>query len=176
MVALDKMTGKEIWRCQHDGYSVIPRPVYGYGLVFLSSGYDSPTLLAIRPDGAGDVTDTHVAWKMKKGAPNTPSPLLVGDALYVVSDRGVATCVDARTGDVYWQERIGGNYSASPLLAAGRIYLQSENGETTIVAASRTFKEIARNSLGATTLASPAVIGSDLLIRTDEHLYRIGER
>src|SRR5204862_2808699 len=86
--ALDPKTGKEIWTVNYTGYSVIPRPVYGHGMIFLSSGYDSPTLLAIRADGTGDVTKTHVAWKLRQGAPHTPSPLLAGDELYLVSDRG----------------------------------------------------------------------------------------
>lgn len=175
VIAYDPEDGSEIWRVRYKGYSVIPRPVYANRLVYVSTSFNNPVLLAIRPTGRGDVTDTHVEWKLTKGAPHTPSMLLSGQELYCVSDKGIATCLDARTGEVHWQERIGGNYSASPLLAGDRIYLQSESGETTIIAASREFKEIARNSLNGATLASPAVIGSDLLIRTDEHLYQIGE-
>src|SRR5690606_601287 len=93
--SLDPQTGKEIWRVRYDGYSVIPRPVFGHGMIFLSTGYDAPTAMAIRVDGSGDVTDTHVAWTLKKGAPHTPSMLVVGNEVYMISDRGVASCVDA---------------------------------------------------------------------------------
>ena len=99
VAAYDPKTGEEIWRVRYEGYSVVPRPVYGDGLVFLSTGFDSPKLLAIRPDGTGDVTDSHVAWTSNKNAPNSPSPLLLGDELYMVSDGGILTCLDAKTGD-----------------------------------------------------------------------------
>jgi outer membrane protein assembly factor BamB len=150
--------------------------VFGHGLVFFSTGFNTPSLLAVRPDGQGDVTETHVAWRMQRGAPHTPSPLLVGDELYMVSDSGVASCLDARTGRAHWQERIGGNYSASPVYAAGRIYFQSEEGKSTIVQAGRQFKLLARNSLDERTLASIAAAVGDLFIRTENHLYRIHER
>jgi outer membrane protein assembly factor BamB len=99
--AYDPATGKEIWRVTYDGYSVIPRPVYGHGLVYICTGYNFPSLLAIRPDGKGDITKTHLAWSTNKAAPHTPSPLLVGDELYLVSDSGMASCLDAKKGTVY---------------------------------------------------------------------------
>jgi outer membrane protein assembly factor BamB len=133
-------------------------------------------LLAIRPDGHGDVTKTHVAWRMTKAAPHTPSPLLVGDEVYVVSDRGIASCLDARTGKVHWQERIGGDYSASPLYASGKVYFQSEDGTGVVVKAGKTFELVGKNPLGERTLASYAVADGALFIRTDKHLYRFQER
>jgi outer membrane protein assembly factor BamB len=172
----DPATGQEIWRVHYNGYSVIPRPVYGHGLVFLSTGYEQPALLAIRPDGKGDVTKTHVAWKLTKGAPHTPSPLLVGDELYMVSDRGIASCLDARTGKVHWQERLGGDYSASPLYAGGKIYFQSEEGTGVVVKAGKTFELLGKNPLGERTLASYAVADGALFLRTEKHLYRFQER
>ncbi len=171
--ALDPRNGSEIWRVRYDGYSVIPRPVYGHGLVYICTGYNTPKLLAIRPDGRGDVTDTHVEWTMKRGAPHTPSLLLVGDELYMVSDRGVASCVDAKTGKPHWQERLGGGFSASPLYADGKIYFQSEQGEGTVIAPGTTFRRIATNDLGERTLASYAVGDSALFIRSAQALYRI---
>ncbi|MGH7225545.1 MAG: PQQ-binding-like beta-propeller repeat protein, partial [Gemmataceae bacterium] len=174
--AFDPADGKEIWRVRYNGYSVIPRPVYGHGLVFLSSGYDRPSLLAIRADGEGDVTDTHVAWKTSKAAPHTPSLLLVGDELYAVSDGGVASCFNARTGEVYWQKRLGGSYSASPLVAGGKLYFQSEQGTGMVLQAGKKFKLLAKNSLDERSLASAAAADGALFLRTEKHLYRIGTR
>jgi outer membrane protein assembly factor BamB len=174
--AYDAATGKEVWRVTYDGYSVIPRPVYGHGLVFLSTSFDSPVLLAIRPDGSGDVTDTHVAWRLRKNAPKTPSPLLVGDEVYVLSDDGVLSCLDARTGRVHYQQRLAGTYSASPLFADGKIYVQSEDGTGTVVEAGRQFEEVARNSLDERSLASYAAADGALFIRTAMNLYRIESR
>jgi len=167
--------GKEIWHLNYSGYSVIPRPIFSHGLIFVTTSYDRPSLLAIRPDGKGDVTDTHLAWSNKSQIPHTPSLLVVGDELYSVSDQGIAQCFDAKTGELIWKERVGGNYSASPLYADGKIYFQSEEGETTIIAPGKKYKEIGRNHLKAPTLASFAVAGDTLLIRTKTQLYRIGK-
>jgi len=175
--AYDPATGAEIWRVRYArGFSNVPRPVYGRGLVYLATGFQTPSVIAVRPDGAGDVTDTHVAWRLRRGAPHTPSPLLVSDALYVVSDQGVVTCVDAATGEIRWRERIGGNYSASPVFADGRIYFQSEEGKTTVAAPGAEFRALATNQLDGATLASMAVSEGALFLRTSTHLYRIGER
>ena len=123
--AYDPKDGAELWRARYgEGYSVIPRPVFANGLLFIATGYDRPTVFAVKPDGKGDVTDTHVVWTVTRGAPNTPSLLVVEDRLYMVSDAGILTCLEARTGKELWQERIGGNFSASPILAEGRIYLK----------------------------------------------------
>lgn len=175
--ALDPRDGGEIWRVRFpEGYSVVPRPVYGHGMVFMSTSFDRPVVMAIRPDGKGDVTDSHVAWKLAKGAPNTPSPLLVGDELYFVSDNGIASCVDAKTGKVHWSERIGGGYSASPVFAPGRIYFQNEEGTAVVLKAGKTFEKLAENPLGERTLASYAVADGALFIRSEKHLYRIESR
>ncbi|MBL8799993.1 MAG: PQQ-like beta-propeller repeat protein [Planctomycetia bacterium] len=172
--AYEPATGKELWRVNYgDGYSVVPRPVFGHGLVFLSTGYDTPEFLAIRVDGAGDVTKSHIAWSLKKGAPLTPSPLLVGDELYLVSDLGIASCLDARTGKLHWQQRLGGAHSASPMHADGKIYFLSEEGVGTVVKAGTTFESLARNPLKERTLASYAAADGALFIRTEKHLYRI---
>lgn len=172
--ALDPKTGREIWRARYgEGYSVIPRPVFGHGLLFIATGFDQPTVIAVRPDGQGDVTDTHIAWTLKKGAPNTPSLLLAGEELYMVSDGGIASCVDVKTGRVHWQERIGGNYSASPIHAGGRIYFQNEEGTGVVLKAGREFEKLASNALGERTLASYAVGDGALFIRADKHLYKV---
>lgn len=173
VMAYDPRDGAEIWRVKYDGYSVIPRPVYGHGLIFMSTGYNQPNLLAIRVDGRGDVTDTHVAWKLVKGAPHTPSPLLVGEELYLVSDRGVASCVDARTGKIHWQERAADAYSASPFYADGKIYLQSEDGITTVLKAGTKFESLAESKVGERTFASYAVADGAIYLRTETQLYRL---
>lgn len=174
--AYDPVDGTEIWRVRYNGYSVIPRPVYGHGLLFIGTGYDRPSLLAVRPDGKGDVTDTHIVWKMTKAAPHTPSPLLVGEELYTISDNGVASCLDARTGKVHWQERLGGNYSASPLFADGKLYFQSEQGTGVVLQVGKEFKLLAKNPLDERSLASAAAADGALFLRTETHLYRIETR
>jgi len=176
--ALDPQTGREIWHVRYgDGYSVIPKPVFGHGLLFVATGYNAPNVIAIRPEGAsGDVTDSHVVWTVKKAAPHTPSLLLVGDELYMVSDKGIATCVDAKTGQELWFERIGGAFSASPLYADGKIYLQSEDGSAIVLKPGTTFTKIADAGFKERTLASYAVGEDCLFIRTEKHLYRVQQK
>jgi outer membrane protein assembly factor BamB len=174
--AYDPATGETIWRFDYPGgYSVIPKPVFGNGLVYVCSGYDKPAVYAIKPDGSGNVTDTHLAWKLDRGAPNTPSLLLDGTELYLVTDRGVAACLNALTGEEHWRERLGGNFSASPLLANGLVYFQNETGEATVVQAGTEFMEISRNVLSDSerTFASYAVAPGTLLIRSETSLYAI---
>lgn len=173
--AYDPVSGKEIWRVSYgDGFSNVPRPVYGDGLVYIATGFQEPSLLAVRADGTGDVTKTHIVWTIRKGAPYTPSPLLVGNELYFVSDVGIASCVDAKTGATHWQVRLGGNYSASPVFADGRIYFQSEEGVTTVIAPGKQFRRLASNKLDGDMLASMAISRGSIFIRTDQHLYSIG--
>ena len=172
--AHDPVTGDEIWRVRYgDGFSNVPRPIYGHGKVFIATGFQTPSMLAVRADGSGDVTETHVAWTLRRGAPHTPSPLMVGDELYMVSDYGVLTCVDAVSGEMHWQERIGGNYSASPVFVDGRIYLQSEEGKTTVVSPGTEYRALATNQIDGSTLASMAVSEGAFFLRSSTHLYRI---
>ncbi len=162
---------------RYDGYSVVPRPVYGHGLLFLSTGFDHASALAIRPDGKGDVTDTNIVWKLDKGAPLTPSMLMIGDELYMVSDQGIVSCVDAVSGTVHWQERVARPTSASPLYADGRIYIQDELGSCYVVKPNAASLELlAKNDLGDKSLASPAVWKDKLLIRTQSALWCIGKK
>ncbi|HEX8028346.1 MAG TPA: PQQ-binding-like beta-propeller repeat protein [Vicinamibacterales bacterium] len=174
--AYDPLTGKEIWRVRYDeGFSNVPRPIFAHGLVFIATGFQQPELLAVRADGTGDVTRTHIAWSLKRGAPLTPSPLIVGDELYVVNDGGIASCIEARTGAVIWQQRLGGTYSASPVFADGRIYFLAEQGVTTVISPGRDFRRLATNTLDGGLLASMAISSGALFLRTDSHLYRITE-
>jgi outer membrane protein assembly factor BamB len=173
-IAYEPRTGKEIWQVRYgDGFSNVPRPVYGAGLVFICTGFQQPSLLAVRLDGRGDVTKSHVAWTLKRGVSLTPSPLLVGDELYMVSDNGIASCVDARSGAPHWQVRLGGNHSASPIYADGRIYFLSEEGESVVIAPGKEFKALAKNQLDGPTLASMAVSNGSIFVRSQTHLYRL---
>lgn len=176
--AYNPINGDAIWSVSYaDGFSNVPRPVFGHGLVFIATGFNQPTLIAVRPEGArGDVTRSHLAWTLTRGAPFTPSPLLVGDELYVVSDTGILTLVDAGSGRIIGQHRLGGNYSASPVFADGRIYFQSEEGVTTVMAPGSQFRRLASNTLDGAMLASLAVVDRSIVVRTDRFLYRIAEQ
>ena len=176
--AYDPQTGSEIWRVTYgEGFSVVPRPVFGNGLLYVCTGFGDGRLLAIDPTGSGDVTETHVKWTMKKGVPRSSSLLLVGDELFAADDVGIATCLDAVSGEKHWQKRLGGNYSASPLYTDGLIYFQDENGKTTVIRASTEFEEVSENELTGDerTFASFAVHEGALLLRSEGHLYRITE-
>lgn len=176
--AYDPKTGQEVWRMRYDGgYSVVPRPVFGHGLVYVCSGYNDSTLYAIRPDGQGDITDTHVAWRTDRNAPRNASVLLVENELYMVSDNGIASCLDAVSGEVHWTKRLGGNFSASPLFAGGVIYFQDETGTAHVIRAGQQFDLLVTNRWGDNfeerTFASYAVGKSALFIRSENHLWRI---
>lgn len=167
-------SGEELWRVRYPNkWSVVPRPVFAHGLVYLCTGYDGPAeLLAVRPDGRGDITDTHVAWRVDEQVPHNPSPLVVGDDLYLISDNGIASCRDAVTGTLHWRQRLGGDFSASPLYADGRIYAFSEQGRLFVFAPERAYREISTSDFEETVFASPAVIEKAILVRTENHLYR----
>lgn len=172
----EPLTGKEIWRLGFNGFSLVPRPVVGHGLVFICTGFAKPELLAIRLGAHGEAAPAQVAWRCAKKVALKPSPLLVGDELYVVSDTSTLSCFDAKTGTLHWEQRLGGNFSASPLIADGKIYCFSEEGKASIVAPGREYKLIATSELGERIMASPAISGNTLFLRTDKALYRIEER
>ncbi|MBM4004986.1 MAG: serine/threonine protein kinase [Planctomycetes bacterium] len=175
LAAYDLETGAELWRVLAPGWSVVPQPALGHGMVFYNHDYDNPEMMAVKLGGNGDVSDSHVVWRSKRGAPSTPSPLLVGEELYFVSDKGIASCVDARTGDLHWTERLGGNFSASPIFANRRILFLNETGEATWVQPGKQFAILGRNELPGRTLATPAFAGGAMYLRTDEHLYKFAE-
>lgn len=174
LISYEPDTGKEIWRVDHgSGFSLVPRPVYGHGMVFFATGFGKPQLWAVRADGEGDVTETHVAWKSTRQIPQKPSPILIDDELYVISDSGITTCFDALTGEVRWIERVDGNYSASPVFADGKIYFCSHEGKVTIIEPGDQFKEVAVNEIDGQIMASPVPLDGALLLRSDRALYRI---
>ena len=174
-VAYQLETGEELWSIRYGGFSNVPRPVFAHGLVFVASGFYNPVLFAVRPDGKGDVTESHVAWSTSRGVPLTSSPVVAGDAIYFVSDNGIASCLDAKTGQQRWRSRLAGAYVASPLYAGGHIYFQSETGLTTVIKPGKAFERVAENQLDGRTFASPAIVGGAIFLRTDTHLYRIEE-
>ncbi len=176
-IAYDPATGNELWWVEYgDGFSNVPRPVFAHGLVYLCTGFYHPQLLAVKPDGEGNVTETHVAWRAERAVPLTPSPVVADGEIFMVSDNGILSCLDAKTGKLHYQERLGANFSASPLYADGRIYWQSEEGETTAITPGREFRKLSSGTVEGQTYASLAVSGNSLFLRSATHLYRISSQ
>ena len=173
--AYDVATGEELWQVRAPGWSVVPQPVIGHGLVFYNHDYDHPELMAVKLGGKGDVTESHIVWRIQRGAPSTPSPLLVGDELYFVSDKGIASCVDAKTGNQHWMERLGGNYSASPVFANGLILFLDEDGHAHWIKPSKTLEVAQRNEVTGRTFATPAFVNGAMYLRTDKALLKIAK-
>jgi outer membrane protein assembly factor BamB len=172
--AYEPATGRELWKVYHGGMNVAARPLYGHGLLFLCTGSGGLyRLLAVRPDGNGDVTKTHISWTENRGVPSRCSLLLVDDLLYMMNEVGVALCLDAHTGQPVWQKRVGGEFSASPIYADGRIYFFSQDGVAHVIQPGREGKVLAQNRLDDGCMASPAVAGKAIFVRTKTHLYRI---
>ncbi|HEY1068454.1 MAG TPA: PQQ-binding-like beta-propeller repeat protein, partial [Pirellulales bacterium] len=169
----DPRSGAELWRAEVGGMNSGSRPIYAHGLVYVSTGDGGDGLAVIRPDGVGDVTKTHLAWKTKQVISKRPSPLIVDDLLFVLSDEGVASTRDAATGDNIWKQRLPGKYWASPVFADGRVYLFSQDGDGVVMKLGKECTTIAENKLDKGCNASPAVVGDTLFVRTFSHLYRI---
>jgi len=170
----DPITGRRIWTASSPGEGVVPSVVVGEGLIFTASGFGESTIRVVRTGGQGDVTDTHMAWTSTKDVPKVPSMLYVKPYLYIVTETGVAKCLEAVTGEVIWRERIGNKYSASPIWAEGRIYFLSEKGQTTVIEAGPEFKVLAENELNEKCCASPAVSNKQIFIRSEHNLFCIG--
>jgi len=172
-ISYDPATGEQLWRVRHGGMNAAARPVFGRGLVFIAAGDGGTSLIAVRPDGSGDVTDSHIAWGHQRGAPKRPSPVIKDEYLFTVNDDGVAACIVAETGEVVWQKRIGGNYRASPILVGDRIYAFDLDGRAPVFTASPEFELLTVNQLENGFQASPAVVGNRLILRTTTDLYCI---
>jgi outer membrane protein assembly factor BamB len=171
----DPRTGKELWRLEErSSHSGSTRPVLGHGLIFYPTGFPTGQLFAVRLADKGGAPP-EVAWKVTRGVPNKPSVLLIDDLIFMVNDTGIVSCIEAKTGASVWTSRIAGTYSASPISAAGRIYFFNEDGKTTVIEAGRTFKVLSENLLDEGFMASPAIVGDALILRTRTHLYRVGE-
>ncbi len=174
--AYDFTTGQELWRVEEPScHSGTVRPVFANGLIYAAMGLSKGQLWAIKPGGSGLVTESRVEWKVTRNVPTRPSPVVVGDLLFMIDDGGIATCLDAKLGTEIWRERVEGNYSASPIAGAGRVYFQNQEGKTAVVEAGRSFKVLATNQLGDGFMASPAVYGKALYLRSKSHLYRVEE-
>lgn len=171
-IAYDPRTGEELWRVKAGGMNAAARPLFGHDLVFLTSADGGFAQYAVRPDGRGDVTATHVMWKNTKGVPKHASPILVDDLIFMAQD-GIITCVDAPSGAVVWQKRVGGTFVASPICSQDRVYFFTEEGEAFVVAAKRNFEQLATNALEDGCMATPAIYGNSLIVRTVTHIYRI---
>jgi outer membrane protein assembly factor BamB len=174
--AYDPETGQLLWHADDHCRVPIPMPVSANGVLYASRGSESGPFMAIRPGGKGDVSQTHVLWRIPTGAPYVSSVLYYQDLLYMATEVGIVRCIDPKTGETVWVERIGGNFSASPVGADGKVYLLNEEGETVVLEAGRKCKVLARNALKEVCRASLAVAGGQIFIRSDEHLYSIGSR
>lgn len=171
----DAATGEELWRVRHSGFSMSSRAVQADDLVLVNTGFMRPELWAIRLGGEGDVTETHVAWKCVRGLPTMASPMLVGTRLFFVSDEGILSCLDVASGEEVWRERLEGAFSASPIHADGHVYFFDRDGVTVVLAAGDEFEQVGENLLDDGCMASPAIVGNALILRTRTHLYRIEE-
>jgi len=179
LVSYAPATGEELWKLDHgSGFSVVPRPVYSekHGLLYISTGFGKPELIALRTDGTGDITGSDkIVWRETKRIPARPSPLLVGDELYVIADGGIASCFDAGTGTLHWTERIDGNYSASPLFADGHVFVASHEGVVTVFKPGKTLEIVSKNQLDGTLMASPLALNGSLVIRSGSAIYRFSK-
>jgi outer membrane protein assembly factor BamB len=174
-MAYDPATGKELWKIRYEQFSSTARPLFGHGLVFINTGFGKADFYAVRPGGSGDVTDSHVVWKATRGIGSKPSPVMVDDLLFMVHDAGVAICLEAKTGEEVWSKRLGGAFSASPIVADGRVYFCSQQGATSVIKPGRKFEALATNKLSEGCMASPAVAGKAIFLRTEKALYCIQE-
>jgi outer membrane protein assembly factor BamB len=171
-------TGRELWRVLYRDDNPVSRVVSGHGLLFINSGGEpgNSHLLAVRQGGIGDITNTHVVWRMDDDVPSESSPVLVGDLLYLLTDKGLLICKQATTGQTVWSEKLEGDYGASLLHADNRIYISNKEGKTTVIEPGREFKVLAVNHLDGFLGASPAVTDKSLLLRSKTHLYRVENR
>ena len=173
-ISYNPKTGDELWRVRHEGWgwNVACRPIFAHNLVYFTTGVEK-LLLAVDPSGAGDVTDSHVVWRKRKGAPEIPSPLIIDDLMFMVNEGGVASCLEAKSGNQVWRGRVGGDHWASPLYAGGNIYFFNMDGQVSVISAGREFKLLARNEFDTEFIASGAVAGNTLILRSRTHLYCI---
>ena len=175
-IAYDPTSGEELWRVRHGGMNASARPLFAHGLVYINTAAGGMKFLAVRPDGIGDVTGTQIAWKSSQGTGSRSSQLLLGEKLFLISDAGTASVLDAVSGKALSQKRLSGEFSASPILADGRIYASNQGGDTFVLSAADPSTVLATNTLDDGCMASPAVFDAAIYLRTKTHLYRLGNR
>ncbi|QDU60343.1 outer membrane biogenesis protein BamB [Planctomycetes bacterium Pan216] len=176
-IAYDPSSGEELWKLYHGGYNVAAVPLFSKGLVFIAPGGRGNGMVAVRPDGQGDVSDSHLAWSLSKGTPKRPSPILFEDHLYIINDEGIASCIEAATGKLRWQKRLRGKYWASPVLIDGNVYGFSKEGRVPVFRASpEKFESVAENRFEDGFNSTPAVDDEAMYPRTFTHLYRIEKK
>ncbi len=173
--AYDPTHGKPLWHAGSQRQTPIPSAVFHEGTIYLSRGYRSSDILALRPGGSGDVSASHLRWRMPTGGSYVPSIIQYQGLLYMTNEIGVVTCAEAETGTPIWKERLGGIFFASPVAADGKVYLLSETGEMYVLRAGRKAEVLARNELGERFLASPAISDGKILLRGDRTLFAIAE-
>ena len=173
-IAYDPADGNALWHVYHDGMNASARPLYSGELLFITNGMGS--MVAVRPDGKGDVTGTHIAWSDRKGVAKKSSQLLIDDLFYMHSDDGVVSCRRPKTGEIVWQRRAGGEFAASPIFAGGMIYMFSTEGTILTLKPGESYQEVAQTKLGDGFMASPAVVGDQLILRSKSHLYCVARR
>ena len=179
--AYDPLTGDELWHVRYEGFANVACPILSQdtqsndldAAAYIVTGFGKTELWKIQLDGKGDVTSSKVSWRARKQMPKLPTPVLVDGRIYMVNDQGVASCLDAETGDRVWSARLGGNYSASPVFGDGKVYFASEDGKVTVVQAGEKLAIAGENQLAGTIKATPAIVGRAVFVRTDRHLYRI---
>ena len=171
-IAYDPDKGTPLWTVYHAGMNASARPVFQDGLVFITNG--SGSMIAVRPDGKGDVTGTHIVWSDQKGVAKKSSQLLVDSLFYMNSDDGIVSCREPSSGEIVWQKRLAKEFAASPIYADGKIYFFGTGGEVVTVRPGREFKLLEESKLGDGFMASPAVVGNDLILRSKSDLYLIG--
>ncbi len=172
----DPETGKEIWRVTYaGGDGTVSSPLFWNGIAFINTGNTKKELWAVRPDGKGDVTGSKVIWKYKENVPGISTPVISNELIFMVNEKGIVSCLDAKTGGLIWKEKLQGSYSFNfaPVSIEDNIYLTDMNGVTTVIKADKKFLKIAENKLDGKFIARPAVSGNSLIMRSDTHLYRI---
>ncbi|MAD33029.1 MAG: quinonprotein alcohol dehydrogenase [Planctomycetes bacterium] len=175
-MAYDVRTGEEKWRVRYRGFSLASRPMFDGQRVYIATGFMRAQLYAVDFTGEGDVTDEAVAWKWRRNVPKMPTPLLLGDRIFMVDDNGYATCLDTATGEAVWRHRLGGEHCSTPLCVDDRIYFFDREGRTVVLARADEYRVLAENQLDDGFMASPAVVGDAFLLRSKSHLYRIEAR
>jgi outer membrane protein assembly factor BamB len=176
VTSFDPDTGSPLWTVDGPSEEFVATPSYDTktGLVFISSSWPKRHLLAIKPDGSGNVTQTHVVWRDTKGAPYVPSFMVVGAYLLSLSDAWVAFCYEAATGKVFWQEKFGRHHT-SPVLVGGLVFFISDKGEINVIKPGTAFDRVAHYALGEQCYTSPAISGGQVFLRGFEHLFCFGK-